>query len=364
MSPGPAYIPTWVSDQLAVGHAPMSMAQLQSLREQGITCILNLCGEFCELHEIEAEEGFEVYYLPVEDEQAPDPMALEKALEWLDEGIYLGKKVLIHCRHGIGRTGTVLNAYLLRRGLGHKLSSRTMRNLKAKPANFRQWWAVRKYGRTSPPLTIREPSLENHCQVNLAPFFQDYEALVQRVEQEAGMGADAPRCGREHARCCTTPVSLHLIEAVYLTHKINLTLASPERLILMEKAMERTRQESKAIRDSGMRKAGLAGQDACLSMAGGACPLLSYEQCTLFEHRPVQCRLYDADDATAETLWNDLVAPALDALSNDVFMAFVGNFLPETGLHFSLPDVVSGRYVQAFFHVLLTQSRRTMSRNK
>lgn len=350
---GPAYTPTWVSDQLAVGHAPMSLAQLESLREQGITCILNLCGEFCELHEIEAEEGFEVYYLPVADEEAPDPAALEKALEWLDEAIYLGKKVLIHCRHGIGRTGTVLNAYLLRRGMGHKLSSRTMRNLKAKPANFRQWWAVRKYGRSSPRLTIREPSLENHCAVDLSPFFEDYEVLVKHVEYEAGLHWDQPRCGRDHSRCCTTPVSLVLVEAVYLTHKINLTLASPERQVLMERAMERIRHENRARRDQG-----LADTDACLSAAGGECPLLSYGQCSLYDFRPLQCRLHDADYDISERLWNELASPALDVLSNDVLMAFAGIFVPKEGLYFTLPDVVSGRYVQEFFHVLLTHGRR------
>jgi Fe-S-cluster containining protein len=349
------------------------MPQLQSLRDQGVTCILNLCGEFCELHEIEAEEGFEVYYLPIEDEEAPDAVALEKALEWLDEAIYLGKKVLIHCRHGIGRTGTVLNAFLLRRGMGHRLSYRTMRNLKAKPSNFRQWWAVRKYGRTSPRLTIREPSLETRSEVNLAPFFEDYDALVQRVEEAASPDDDAPRCGREHARCCTTPVQLSLVEAVYLTHKINVGLASPERLILMKKAMERARQETKARKEAGMAPANAkktnsraddnapraTEPDACLSMAAGSCPLLAYELCTLFPHRPLQCRLYDTPDKLAESIWNELVTPALDALSRDVFMAFAGTFPPSHGLRFSLPDVVSGRYVQAFFHVLLTSGKRS-----
>lgn len=110
---------TWVTDHLAVGPAPMSYLALDSLREQGVRAILNLCAEFTDLHDIEAASGFEVYHLPIPDEEAPDLAELEKALAWLDEAIYLGKKVLIHCRHGIGRTGTVLNAYLLRRGLGH-----------------------------------------------------------------------------------------------------------------------------------------------------------------------------------------------------------------------------------------------------
>jgi protein-tyrosine phosphatase len=46
---------------------------------------------------------------------------MDEALEWIDESIYLGKKVLVHCRHGIGRTGTIVSAYLLRKGLSARL---------------------------------------------------------------------------------------------------------------------------------------------------------------------------------------------------------------------------------------------------
>jgi hypothetical protein len=56
-----AYLPTWITKNLAVGHAPMSYDELESLKEQGITAIVNLCAEFCDLHEIEAKAGFEVF---------------------------------------------------------------------------------------------------------------------------------------------------------------------------------------------------------------------------------------------------------------------------------------------------------------
>ena len=50
---GGAQAPTWITDRLAVGGAPMSYDHLETLRAAGITAILNLCGEFCDLHEIE-----------------------------------------------------------------------------------------------------------------------------------------------------------------------------------------------------------------------------------------------------------------------------------------------------------------------
>lgn len=342
-----AYHLDWVTDQLAVGHAPMSQTHFDQLKEQGIDAIVNLCGEFCDLHEVEAEQGFEVYYLPLPDEEAPDLAELERALEWLDEAIYLGKKVLIHCRHGIGRTGTVLNAYLLRRGMGHKLAGRKLKNLRSKPANFDQWWMVRRYGRRSGRLTIREPSLEAGHMVDLAPFFVDYEALAEHAEAEVRRAGVEDFCGLDHARCCATPIRVCLLEAVYLTQHINLLLSREDRLAAIERAAEaaaREREAADAVDADG-------SAELCLSDAGATCPLLEDGQCSVFDHRPLQCRTYGIGAERGAALWETL-SPALSKVSEDLFFAFA-SFLPDHGLPtFSLPDVVSGRYVQTCFHAM------------
>lgn len=338
------YRPTWVTEQLAVGAAPMSYAQLDCLREAGIGAILNLCGEFCDLHDIECAAGFEVYHMPLADEEAPELAELEKALAWLDEAIYLGKKVLIHCRHGIGRTGTVLNAYLLRRGLGHRLAWFKLRTLRSKPANFTQWWTIRKYGRQSPKLTVREPSLEMHKAVDLSPFFRDYEALQARLDDESGRVLEM--CGRDHFRCCGTPIQLTMVEAVYITQKMNVALTSEKRLEVIGRAVETARRERFA--ESQVR-----AEDFCLSDADARCPLLEGGKCILFSYRPLQCRSFGLDEEKAGKLWGSVLAPALEGLSLELWLAFAGTIARGSLPHFALADVVSGKYVQTLFHLMV-----------
>lgn len=337
------YQPTWVTEQLAIGAAPMSHAQLDALRQMGIGAILNLCGEFCDLHEIECAAGFEVYHIPLADEEAPQLMELEKALAWLDEAIYLGKKVLIHCRHGIGRTGTVLNAYLLRRGLGHRLAWFKMRPLRAKPANFAQWRTIRKYGKESPKLTVREPSLEMRREVDLSPFFQDYESLVLRVEDEKESAEH--QCGQEHIQCCHTPIYLTLMESLYVTNKMNLCLPSNERLEVINKAVAASKNERKILEQ-------MENTDLCLSQTALLCPVSFENKCLLFKYRPLQCRTFDLAQEQAYKLWDELIQPSLDRLSSELWMAFTGELIKEELPKFSFADVLSGKYIQTLFHVM------------
>ncbi len=343
--------PTWVTDHLAVGHAPMSYDELDALKAQGVNAIMNLCAEFCDLHDIERASGFEVYYLPVPDEETPELQELEKALSWLDECIYLGKKVLIHCRHGIGRTGTVLNAYLLRRGLGHKLAGKTLKKLRSKPSSYPQWRTVRRYGKQAGQLTVRQPSLEFRRAVDLGPFLQDYQVLVQEAEKTATKAGEG-RCGAEHDRCCRTSVALTLIEAVHIGTRINAGLSSEERMRLIERAVAVAKKEREV---SGTH--GWAVDAHCLLESGAICPLMVDGRCLLFDSRPLQCRTYDMEETGKAALWNDRLHPALKRLSLEIFLALSAELITGDPPVFPLPDVVSGRYVQAFFHRLLKASR-------
>ncbi len=139
------YQVTWITDDIAAGSAPMSYEDLKGIRKSGIGAIVNLCGEYCDLHEIEAGSGFAVYYLPIPDECAPELAALKEALDWVSVRLAEGDKVLVHCRFGVGRTGTFLLALLMRRGMDFKSASKLLKKGRANPTNHCQWKLLRTY---------------------------------------------------------------------------------------------------------------------------------------------------------------------------------------------------------------------------
>ena len=335
---------TWITDNLAVGHAPMSFADLDAIRGAGIDAIVNLCGEFCDLHELEEQRGFEVYYLPIPDECAPDMVAMEEGLAWLDEAVYLGKKVLIHCRFGIGRTGTFLTAYLIRRGMGLKLASRRLKKVRSQPSSFRQWRILKKYGKQSGMLQVREPSLENRNVVDLSPYFREYESLVRDVDQKI----DAQRgpvggCGRERDDCCFAFFQLSLVEAVYLFNVFNRSLTSQARQAVIHRAVAAIKQT--ACPYPGQTPEG----GSTIRNMQLACPLNEGGGCLLFPHRPLRCRL---DQVTPPDLAANGLKETLNRLSQHVFMSFSGEFFDPEALTFTVAETVSGRFVQKYFYYL------------
>jgi len=335
----------WVTEQLAVGHAPMSYDELQSIREQGVDGIVNLCGEYADLHQIEKSYGFEVYYLPVEDDQAPALRELEKALDWLDESLYLGKKVLVHCTHGIGRTGTFVTSYLLRRGFTLKLAKQKLKRTRAEFTSFYQWWFLRKFGKKEGTLSVREPSLEGSHLVDLGPHFGEYETLVHDVETSLkATHQDLPRCGQDTDSCCTRFFHLELVEATYLNHHLNKKLTSSDRLAAIDRAVAADRVVHHNSADKGRN----FPEKSPVGIADYRCPLSVGKKCILYPHRPVLCRAY----GLLETSSLEPAPRKILEISRRLFFELNGTFLEGT-LVFPVTHVVSGRFVQDYFNFLM-----------
>ncbi len=368
---------SWITDNLALGHAPMSYAELDSIKKQGVGAIINLCAEFCDLHEIEEMSGFEVYYLPVCDEEAPREPELEKALDWLDEAIYLGKKVLVHCRFGMGRTGTFVAAYLLRKGFGLKLAKKKVAKARSMHSSFSQWRLLRRYSKKSGKLTIREPSLENRRIVDLSGFFNEFEALLERADELFQQAAEKNRgvqsCGLETDGCCYNYVELSFVEAACLSHHMNKMLPGQQRRSAIDRAVQALKA-MRAIRKSLPGRAfhtadEQAGFKEAYEGSKILCPLNVDSKCEMYLYRPIACRIYGigrelldspvdvpAHGAEGGALRRQTVLDQLRSvrqkISTDMLYTLTSLFPEENGLTFSLPDAVSGRFIQQYFEFL------------
>ncbi len=137
----------WITKEIAVGAAPSSTAALNTIKQSGIEVILNLCLECVNLHEVERAAGFIVYWLPISDAYSPELDELDDALEWLSGHVKSGKKALVHCRFGVGRSGTIIAAYLLKIGFSLEHVFETMKQTPATPTSRDQRKLIVEYAK-------------------------------------------------------------------------------------------------------------------------------------------------------------------------------------------------------------------------
>jgi len=105
---------SWVIPGRLAGMAAPDPEDAERLVRAGITAVVSLTRRppFRE-----PPEGIEVLHLPVTDMTPPTQAQLRRAVEFLDGAIRSGGRAVVHCVAGCGRTGTVLAAYLVARGL-------------------------------------------------------------------------------------------------------------------------------------------------------------------------------------------------------------------------------------------------------
>ena len=122
----------WLTRSLAVGgcFAPEKARALSA--EHGIGAVIDLRSEDRDDEDGLRREGIQLLHLPTPDLEAANVETLDRGVRFTREQMESGKKVLIHCQHGIGRSALLALCVLVDEGwepleaLGHAKDVRSV----------------------------------------------------------------------------------------------------------------------------------------------------------------------------------------------------------------------------------------------
>jgi protein-tyrosine phosphatase len=124
-----------VDDGLWRGAAP-SKEGYGALAAEGVGTVIDLRAEAASGGEVQTLRrlGLDLVHIPMRDGQAPNPDQVAGFMEAVDSGRGI---VFVHCGAGVGRTGTMAAAYLVRSGQA-TASEALVRNLAVGPPSLEQ----------------------------------------------------------------------------------------------------------------------------------------------------------------------------------------------------------------------------------
>ena len=142
--------------------------------------------------------------------------------------------------------------------------------------------------------------------INFQPHFEKYKAIVtmadevfEKVQKEF---PESVTCKIKCADCCHALFDITLIEAIYINDRCNKLIKGKEKKRLLARSNQADRKTYKIKRKAYQDKqAGKNDMKILIEMAAERvrCPLLNDEDlCSLYENRPITCRLYGIPTST------------------------------------------------------------------
>ncbi|MBI4493162.1 MAG: dual specificity protein phosphatase family protein [Chloroflexi bacterium] len=106
---------SWISGSLAVGGA-FTRGDVPRLAAAEIGAVVDVRAEAADDPQVLARYGIEWLHLPAPDHDSLTREQLAEGVEWVLARMEAGKKVLVHCQHGVGRSALLASAVLVSLG--------------------------------------------------------------------------------------------------------------------------------------------------------------------------------------------------------------------------------------------------------
>ncbi len=103
---------SWIDDAVAGFAFPWTEEHFHFIRDQGIDVILSLSNSPAD-QDLAKAYHMQVIHLPIIDMGVPSDETIDKFLDVVSKLKKQEKKIGIHCKYGLGRTGTMLAIYLV-----------------------------------------------------------------------------------------------------------------------------------------------------------------------------------------------------------------------------------------------------------
>lgn len=148
---------SWITPDLAVGGAFAPGRAAGLARDHGVGAVVDVRVEDCDDPEELAACGLRFLHLPTEDLCGVSLPMLDEGVRFAREMAGEGRRLLIHCQHGIGRSATVALCVLVDRGFAPMEALTTAKDARAlvspSQAQYEAWtqWLRLRRPRTAVP---------------------------------------------------------------------------------------------------------------------------------------------------------------------------------------------------------------------
>lgn len=148
---------SWITPDLAVGGAFPRGAAASLARDHGLGAVVDVRVEECDDPDEMAACGLKFLHLPTEDLCGVSQAMLDEGVRFARRASAEGRRLLIHCQHGIGRSATVALCVMVDRGFAPMDALTTAKDARAlvspSQAQYEAWagWLRRRAPQARPP---------------------------------------------------------------------------------------------------------------------------------------------------------------------------------------------------------------------